>query len=211
MHQQEKIILFGGSFDPIHRGHLAVAEYALKALRAGRLIFIPARRSPHKHRIAAGSRDRLAMIHLAVAGQNCLDVSDCELRRPEPSYTIDTIEFFLQQTPQAVLYWLMGVDQLDDFDKWHQVQRLLNLCRICVMLRGGYPPPDMRRFAGIFSDEQIDRLQKDIIRTPEIQISSTDIRRQLAGGHIPTDALHPAVADYIKQHRLYGYKPSSQR
>ncbi|MBP8604207.1 MAG: nicotinate (nicotinamide) nucleotide adenylyltransferase [Phycisphaerae bacterium] len=209
MSQQEKIILFGGSFDPIHRGHLEVAAHALHTLGAGRLIFIPARRSPHKRRIAAEGSHRLAMIRLAIEGTNRLDVSDCELRRPEPSYTIDAVGFFRQQAgPQATLYWLMGADQLEEFGKWHQVGRLLDLCRICVMLRGGYPLPNIRRFAGIFTDEQIGRLENDLIRTPEIHISSTDIRRQLACGHMPADALHPAVADYIKQHRLYGYKPS---
>ncbi|MCI0499491.1 MAG: nicotinate (nicotinamide) nucleotide adenylyltransferase [Planctomycetales bacterium] len=206
MDNRQKIILFGGSFDPIHTGHLRVAQHTQQALDAQQLIFIPARRSPHKRRLEADGVHRLAMIRLAIVGLAGIGVSDCELCRPEPSYTLDTVRIFRRQVgPEAVLFWLIGADQLEDFDKWYRVSELLENCRVCVMMRAGYPRPDIRRFSGVFSDAQIARLEKDAIHTPEIPLSSTDIRRQLACGHVLPEALPPAVAAYIKEHRLYGF------
>jgi nicotinate-nucleotide adenylyltransferase len=206
MGKHEKIILFGGSFDPIHNGHLSVAQHAMKILKAGQLIFVPARRSPHKPRIEAEGVHRLAMIRLAIEGVEGFDVSGCELCRPEPSYTLDTVRAFRKQVgPDAVLYWLIGADQLDDFDKWYRVSKLLEECRVSVMIRAGYPRPDMRRFAGVFSPAQIARLKKDAVHTPQIPISSTDIRRQLSCGQISPEDLPFSVITYIKEHRLYGF------
>lgn len=206
MSEQKKIILFGGSFDPIHTGHLQVARFALRALQAQQLIFIPARRSPHKQRIAADGLHRLAMIRAAIKGMKGFSVSDCELGRPEPSYTLDTVRAFRKQVgAEAILYWLIGADQLDELGKWYHVGELLEECRVSVMVRAGYPPPDLRRFSGVFSQAQIARLEKDAIQTPEIRQSSTDIRRQLAGGQIPPQALPASVAAYIIEQHLYGF------
>lgn len=205
MNTFEKIILFGGSFDPIHAGHVCVARHALQALDAGKLIFIPAHRSPHKTDLPAAGRHRLAMIRKAIEGIDGFCVSDCELMRPQPSYTLDTINYFREQFgSDAVLHWLVGADQLSSFDRWHRVNELLKRCRVSVMVRAGYPPPDFSRFKEIFSKDVIDRLKSDVVTTPLIELDSTAIRRQIAADTIGTDALPAGVLEYIRKNHLYG-------
>lgn len=205
MQPRRKIILFGGSFDPIHTGHLRVAHHAIGALGADELIFIPARRSPHKTDMPAPGQHRFAMIARAIKELDRFSVSNCELLRPDPSYTLDTVHFFQDQFgPDCVLHWLIGADQLSDFEKWYRVDELLNECRISVMVRAGYPPPNFSRFSDTFSTDTIEQLQNDSIQTPLIDLSSTNIRQQLSSGSIPPDSLSPAVLQYIQQHHLYG-------
>ena len=209
MQAHTKIILFGGSFDPIHSGHLRVAHHALGELAADELIFIPAHRSPHKTDFPTPGGHRLAMIAKATDGFDGLSVSDCELSRPEPSYTLDTVRFFRDRFgPDAILHWLIGADQLRDLEKWYRVGDLMRECRISVMMRAGYPPPDLSGFAGTFSKDRIEQLKNDIVQTPRIDLSSTDIRRQLAAGSITANALPSGVLDYITEHHLYGYGQS---
>lgn len=201
-----KIILFGGSFDPIHSGHLRVAHHALGELAAHELIFIPVHRSPHKTDFPTPGHHRFAMISKAIEGIEGFSVSDCELKRPDPSYSLASIHFFREQFgPDAVLYWLIGADQLSDFDKWYRVQDLVRLCRVSVMVRAGYPPPDFGPFEGVFPSACIEQLKGDIVQTPRIDLSSTEIRRQLSSGIAPPDALPPGVLEYIIEHRLYHY------
>jgi len=205
MRSHKKIILFGGSFDPIHTGHLRVAHYTLGELDANELIFIPARRSPHKTEMPTPGCHRFAMIDKAIDGMDGFLVSDCELLRPEPSYTLDTVRFFRDQFGgEVVLHWLIGADQLADLENWYCIGELLNECRISVMVRAGYPPPDFSRFAEVFSPEIINRLKGDIVHTPQIDLSSTDIRRQLVAGDLASAALPSGVLRYIQQHHLYG-------
>ena len=205
-----RLILFGGSFDPIHNGHLAVAQHALRALNGRQLIFVPAGQSPHKiHPHTAGAH-RLAMIQCAIESLDQAVVSDCELSRPGPSYTFDTIRFFKEQTQDsAELYWLIGADQLDDLPKWYRIDELLADCRIAVMVRAGYPTPDMSRFEGAFAEPIIAQLRRNIVQTPLVPVSSTQIRRSLMRGQVPQGLLPDCVIRYIKEHGLYGFKQST--
>jgi nicotinate-nucleotide adenylyltransferase len=201
-----KVILFGGSFDPIHTGHLRVAHHALGEVGADELIFIPAHRSPHKTDFPTPGSHRFAMIEKAIEDFDGFSVSDCELSRPEPSYTLDTVRFFRDRFgSDAILHWLTGADQLVDLGKWYCVGDLLNECRISVMVRAGYPTPDFSRFESIFSPARLEQLKGDIIQTPRIDLSSTEIRRQLSSASVPPDALPPGVLEYIMRHHLYGY------
>lgn len=200
------LILFGGSFDPIHNGHLGVGRAVAEQLAGERLIFVPARRSPHKTETPTAGHHRLAMIECAIAGCELFSVSDCELKRSEPSYTLDTILHFRRELGAAVeLFWLIGADQLAMFAKWYKVTELLALCRVSVMHRAGYPAPDFERFRGVFSPAQIAALRRDVVETPLIDISSTDIRRRLGQGDACADALPEPVMHYIQVHHLYGY------
>ncbi len=180
MRLHKKTILFGGSFDPIHTGHLRVAHHAMGELVADEVIFIPARRSPHKTDSPTLGCHRFAMIAKAIDDFDGFSVSDCELLRSEPSYTLDTVRFFREQLgSDVVLHWLIGADQLADLEKWYRVGDLLNECRISAMVRAGYPPPDFGRFAEVFSPEIISQLKDDIVQTPQIDLSSTEIREQV--------------------------------
>jgi len=201
---KHRIVLFGGTFDPVHVGHTTAAEFAADRLGADKVVFIPAKRSPHK-RIdpAASGDDRLAMLRLATAGCRRFEVSDCELHRKEPSYTLDTVLYFRKRFGgEARLCWLIGADMLRDLPKWRRVRDLLDECALCVMHRGGYPPPEFDGLESLGPD-RLARLRADVLETPSVDISSTEIRGKLASGADVTGLLCPAVLDYIEKNGLY--------
>lgn len=202
---RRKIILFGGSFDPIHSGHLNVALAVLKALEADRLIFIPAMRSPLKKAFpGAKGTDRLEMIRLTIAGNPLLEVSDCELKRADPSYTLETVHYFRREFgPDARLIWLVGADAVRDLPDWYRIDELLELVEFTVMVRAGYPVPDFSLLTDRFGGEQIEKLQQNLVHVPLIHISSTEIRRRLTGGQPVRDMLHESAYNYIIENGLY--------
>jgi len=204
-----RVILFGGSFDPIHIGHLAVAQCSIETLSADKLIFIPARRSPHKDQSpSACGRDRIEMVRLAVGGKTYFQVSDCELFRPEPSYTFDTITHFHKIFgPDTQFFWLLGADAVSDLPRWHRIDEVMEICRICIMYRGGFEKPELESLKDRFSPERLKCLEQDIVETPLVDISSSQIRRQIAEGIPTSKALPEPVWRYICQKGLYGYVP----
>ncbi|MBN1817759.1 MAG: nicotinate (nicotinamide) nucleotide adenylyltransferase [Sedimentisphaerales bacterium] len=197
--------LFGGTFDPIHVGHTTVAEHALCSLEAQTLVYIPTRRSPHKQvfPVAAG-RHRKAMIELAVAGKEDFEVSDCELRRRDPSYTLDTIrQFDRKYNSKAELFWLVGADVVRDLDRWYRVEELMDRCTICVMFRAGYPRPDFSGLLAGLGTERVEQLARAVIETPLVDISSSEIRARLAQGQDVSGLVSPQVWEYIRKNNLY--------
>ena len=201
----EKVILFGGTFDPVHTAHITVAETAAEKIGAKKVILIPARRSPHKDlKPVAADDDRIAMLKLAIAGKKLFQISPVELNRAEPSYTIDTIRYFRQKVgANCQLCWLIGADMLKDLPRWYRVDELLKECTICVMNRGGFDKPNFDSLAGKLSTEAVEKLRQNQIETPLIEISSTEIRQKLENGKSVRKFLHPDVLDYIKKHKLY--------
>jgi nicotinate-nucleotide adenylyltransferase len=201
----ERIVLFGGTFDPVHTGHIAVAQASIQKIGASKVILIPTRRSPHKEeKPIATDNDRIAMLKLAIAGKNFFQVSPVELNRAEPSYTIDTIRHFKRQFgSDCRLYWLIGADMLKDLPKWHRINELMKECTICVMNRGGFDKPNFDRLADKLSVKTVEELRQNQIETPFIEISSTDIRQKISQNKDVSKFLHPDVLDYIKSHRIY--------
>lgn len=200
-----KTILFGGSFDPVHLGHIKVAQAAMKSLVAEKTILIPASRSPLKDSAPrACAEDRLEMLRLAVKDQTDFEISDCELTRPEPSYTIDTVKHFRQRLKkQTMLYWLIGADMTALLSRWHKISELTELCRIAIMRRGGFENPEFDDIHKKIGDVKFRQLLGDMIETPEIAISSSMIRAKIAAGQNWQEYLCPAVADYITAKSLY--------
>jgi nicotinate-nucleotide adenylyltransferase len=205
---KKKIALFGGTFDPVHLGHTAVAAAAAEHIGAEKIVFIPAKRSPLKDSFPeAGYDDRLAMIALAIAGNEKFQVSDYELRKPKPSYTLETVRYFeADYGGKALIYWLIGADSIYELSRWYGIVELIDECNLCVMFRAGCKPPDFAKFKNVWGAARVEKLQRNIIRTPLIDISSTEIRNRLAAGRDVTDMLAPQVADYIRKHRLYQSK-----
>jgi nicotinate-nucleotide adenylyltransferase len=202
---QRTIALFGGTFDPIHLGHTGVAQAAAPQIGAQTVIFIPAKCSPLKGFFPHGSDvDRLAMIRLAIAGHRDLMASDCELTRPAPSYTLDTVRQFQREYgPQTTIHWLLGADSVEDLVHWHKIRELIDECNLTTMQRAGYEPPDFDRFTPIWGSERVAKLKRNVVQTPLIDISSTEVRRRLAAGEDVRGMLHPDVIDYIQRHGLY--------
>lgn len=202
---QRRIALFGGTFDPVHEGHIGVGRSAIDIIGADRLMFVPARRSALKMELpVASDGDRLEMISLAIAGTEQFELTDWELKTPAPSYTIDTVQHFRNELGADVaLYWLVGADSVGELGRWYKIRQLIDECFLACMYRAGYKPPDFSMLAGSLGPDRVKKLQENIIRTPLIDISSTQIRERLARRQDVSGMLSPAVADYIRQHRLY--------
>lgn len=199
------VLLFGGSFDPIHHGHLIVCAWVAERLAVDRAILIPSATPPHKSRAAlAPPDDRLAMCRLAVEGDPWFEVSDWELRQPGPNYTLHSVRHFREQVGAGPpLYWLIGMDSLRELRTWHRVDALVSAATIVTARRPGSDPPSLSHLAGALSAEQIDALRSGVLETPQIEISATDIRRRVAAGRSIRYLVPPAVEAYIRERRLY--------
>jgi nicotinate-nucleotide adenylyltransferase len=202
---KRRIALFGGSFDPIHRGHIGVARAAAEQIRAEKVILIPAKCSPLKRLSPhASDEDRLNMVTLATADDEIFGVSDCELRRPAPSFTIDTVRLFQQDYGRDVaIHWLLGADSVKDLVHWYQIEELIDACNLTTMQRAGYPPPDFGRFEPLWGAQRVAKLKDNVVHTPLIDASSTEVRRRLTAHEDVSEMLHPHVIAYIREHRLY--------
>jgi len=181
--------VFGGSFDPVHHGHLIVAAEAMRLLSLDELRFVPAGRQPFKRgRLVASPDHRLAMLALAVAGMPGFVVDPQECRRPGPSYTVDTLRALRGVRPGSSLSLLIGSDAARDFPQWREAAAVRELARVVVLSRPGADPP-----AGIGS----------ILTVPAIDISATAIRERIRVGESIRFLVPDPVADYIAEHRLY--------
>lgn len=199
------IALFGGTFDPIHHGHLIAARAVLEQIGFERVVFIPAPKPPHKvGRELTDASHRLHMARLAIEGENCFDVSDVEIRRSGLSYTVLTVESFRQMVgPGVPLAWIIGRDSLPELHTWYRIGELIESCRIVTAVRPGYDAPDLRPLRQTLSPEQLDRLSRDVLATPAIDISATDIRRRVREGRSIRYLVPEAVRDHIHRHGLY--------
>jgi len=202
---ERKIALFGGTFDPVHLGHTTVAAAAREHIGAQKVVFVPAKRSPLKDCLPeAGDDDRFAMIALAIAGRANFELSDYELKKAEPSYTLETVRRFqADYGGGAAIYWLAGADVIDELPRWYRITELIDQFNLCMMYRAGCKPPDFARFAALWGPRRVKKLQENIVPTPLVDISSTDIRYGLAAGRDVAHILHPLVSDYIREHNLY--------
>jgi nicotinate-nucleotide adenylyltransferase len=130
-----KIALFGGTFNPVHNGHLLIAEAARETYRLDRVLFVPAGLPPHKRPPRTSAKHRLAMLRLAIRGNPAFDISDWEIRRKRVVYTYETLEHFRRTRPRASLFFLVGSDALKNLPRWREAKRLRSLCRFISMKR----------------------------------------------------------------------------
>ncbi len=199
-----RIVLFGGSFNPIHNGHLIVGRAAAELLSATRLIFIPSPNPPHKAGLPlADANDRLEMVRLAIAGEAIFDCSGIEIERSGPSYTVLTIEQARGLYPGCELVWLIGADSLAELHAWHRVEELVDLCRIVTVVRPGFEKPDLSGLARVLRPEQLRRLVAYTLATPSIDISATEVRRRVAEGRSIRYLVPEPVGEYISRRGLY--------
>lgn len=193
--------VFGGTFDPVHNGHLAIAGEARVRLNLEEVIFVPAGQPWLKEdREVTPAEHRVEMVRLAIASRPYFRLSVVEVNRAGPSYTVDTIVELLSQRGDVELYLIMGWDSLAQLPRWREPGRLIKLCRVVAVPRPGSRRPDVEqleaRLPGI--SQSLTLLDK-----PEMDISATEIRRRVAQG-LPVGHLVPAPVDeYIKKHQLY--------
>lgn len=199
------VLLFGGSFDPIHHGHLIVARAVAEILGVRRVILIPAARPPHKSQQAlTAPRDRLEMCRLAVEGDPCIAVSDWELQQSGPNYTLHTVQHFREQFDEDVsLYWLIGMDGLRELGTWYRVGELAEACTLVTALRPGFERPDLIYLHEWLTRPQIETIAKHVLETPLIAITATDIRARVRAGRGIRYLVPSAVAEYVSRRKLY--------
>lgn len=197
-----KIGLLGGTFDPIHLGHLIVAEDVRVKLGLDRVLFIPARQSPLKQdRRCSLVEDRIAMAELAVASNPYFTVSRVEVERGMPSYTVETVRYLIQELgPGVALYFMVGLDQAAQLPRWKDPGALMDLCTLVFMSRPGWKPPDFGTL-----EKYIPRSQErtSLVEVPGIGISSTEIRRRASLGQSIKYLVPEPVEEYILRHNLY--------
>jgi nicotinate-nucleotide adenylyltransferase len=183
--------LLGGSFDPVHHGHLIVGQVACERLGLDELRFVPARQQPFKTgRHGAPAEHRAAMLELALAGAPGMTVERAELGRTGPSYTVDTLRQLREREPGIALTLLLGADAAAELEAWHRAAEIPELARVVVFARPGSAVPGSALIA-------------DVIDVPAIEISATEIRRRVREG-LPIRYWVPdPVAGYISRHRLY--------
>lgn len=185
-----RVGVFGGSFDPIHHGHLVVARALRERLELAEVRLIPAGAQPLKHgRHSASAPDRARMVELAVAGEPGLVADRIEVERAGPSYTVDTLRALAARCPEAAWMLLLGADAAREFDRWREADAIRALAEVVVFTRGGAPAGNGLRF----------RVQD----VPLVEISATDIRARVRAGRSIRYLVPEAVADYIAARRLY--------
>lgn len=182
--------VFGGTFDPIHLGHLAAADEVRHALGLDEVVFVPAHAQPLKPAPVASPEHRLAMTRLAVEGDAGFSVSTVDLDRGGATYTVDTLADLTALHPDAELTFIAGADAVATLDRWKDPERLMTLARFVGVTRPGHEAPDPGR--GVW-----------VVDVPGVAVSSTEVRRRVSVG-APIRYLVPdAVVEYIDRHRLY--------
>ena len=183
-----RVGVFGGTFDPVHVGHLSIAQAALECVPLDRIMFVPARRSPLKDRGPLASEvDRLAMLRLATAEEPRFEVSTVELDRPGVSYTVDTLEAL---AGNDVLYLVMGADAAGEFGRWHRPERIRELATLLVTSRPGAPTPPQEDGLMVFD-------------APCLDISSRELRARSARGRSLRYLVPDTAMRYLEEHGLY--------
>lgn len=197
-----RIGIMGGTFDPVHLGHIGVAEAAISEAGLEKVIFIPAFIQPFKQDIYVGdAKDRLEMLRLATMYNDLMDISTWELDKEDISYTYDTVKHFLEIDPENEIYFLMGSDSLMNVQTWYKGPELLSLCHFIVGLR----PTNNREKVQACADEIKEKYGNEMILLKKLMlpISSTMIREKILNHEPISGLVSPMVEGYIYEHELY--------
>lgn len=199
-----KIGLLGGSFNPIHMGHLVLAESAQEQLGLERVLLVPAGQPPHKaaEGMAAGA-DRLRMVELAAAGNPALAASDIELRREGRSYSLATVRALLTEHPDWDVHFLIGADTLPELPTWYRIRELAGRCKFVVANRPGEPLDRFDVLRPALTAEQVEAIRRRVIEIPPMGVSSTEVRRRVSEGRSIRYLVPEPVRQYILERGLY--------
>lgn len=203
--------IFGGTFDPIHQGHLACARYVLAHCHLASLRLMPCHLPPHRASPGVSSSQRADMVQLAIAHEPNMQLERLELNRNAPSYTVDSLRELAAQLPQHKLAFVIGMDSLLYFKKWHQWQDILQLAHLIVCQRPGYSAADgdapalLAEFGGDLAKlQQQDAGVIVVLDNPDFPQSATFVRQELPSNPAIQAMLPAPVLQYIQQHQLYG-------
>jgi nicotinate-nucleotide adenylyltransferase len=196
--------IFGGSFDPVHFGHLLLAECCREQARLDEVWFVPAAVSPHKRQgPAALPSQRIDMLKLATGGHDAFRISTMEIDRGGISYTVDTLDAIHRESPDAELFFLMGADSLADLPTWREPRRICELAIPLIVRRAGAREPDYSALAPLVSPERLEAIRSLRVEMPVIDFSASDLRHRAAAGQSIRYRTPRAVEKYIETQRLY--------
>jgi nicotinate-nucleotide adenylyltransferase len=199
-----RIGIFGGSFDPVHCGHLALAESCCEQAQLDRVWFVPAAHQPFKpDGPFATNADRVEMLKLALGEFEHYEISTLEIDRGGMSYTIDTLLTVESLVPDAEVFLLMGADSLRDFPYWRRPADICRAATPLVVNRAGEPSPNFEHLEGIASAERLAEIESQQVEMPPVDISSSEIRRLIAKHGNWQEMVPEKVGEYIREHRLY--------
>lgn len=186
--------ILGGTFDPPHMGHLIAAQDVQAAWSLDRVLFVPAAEPPHKRGPLTPAALRLEMLRAALAGADGFGVSDVELRRAGPSYSVDTLRQLRETFPAARLHFIIGADQFRELHTWHEPEEVCRLARLLVMDRDNLSPDDMASPLDV---------EYETVRVTRVDVSSTQIRRRVKAHQPIRFLVPPAVEEIIRREGLY--------
>lgn len=199
-----RLAVFGGSFDPVHFGHLRLAECCQSRHRLDRVWFVPAASAPHKQRRApAPAPDRAEMLELVLAEYDRFELCRIELDRGGVSYTVDTLSEIRDQAPRAELFLLLGADSLEDLPNWRRPAEICRIATPVVVRRPGRPRLDFEPLGRFLPPERVEEIRQAQVDMPACDISSTEIRRRVACGKSIEELTPAPVVDFIHRRGLY--------
>lgn len=199
-----RIGIYGGSFDPVHLGHLLLAESCREQLALDEVRFIPAHVSPFKlQQKPSDAKERIEMLQLALAGQEAFSLDRRETDRGGVSFTVDTLRSLHDELPDSEFFLLMGADSLVDFLKWKDPQEICRLAWIAVVERGGHDRIRWDVLQGLMDQERYEKTLSMRVTMPIFEVSSTDLRQRAASGKSLRFRTPRAVEQYIRSHELY--------
>jgi nicotinate-nucleotide adenylyltransferase len=206
----QRIGVLGGTFDPVHLAHLAIAEECWDQLGLAEVIFVPAGDPPHKqHRSVAPAAQRVAMVERAIAGNPHFRLSRVDVDRPGLSYSVDTLESLRAELgAEAELFFIVGSDSLTDLPNWRDPRRLIELCTVVAVNRPGYPRPDLTQL-----DARIPGAsgRTRFVDVPDLNLTSSEIRRRVVEGRTIRYLVPDPVRDYILEKQLYRLTRGGER
>ena len=198
-----RVGVFGGSFDPVHYGHLLMAETAREEMSLDKIVFLPLGVPPHDKSIRTSGEDRYQMLRNALQAYPEFVISRIELDLNETSYTALTLERIQERQTEDELFFIVSSETFNDLPNWYRPDQVCRLASLIIARRAGYPPPNFEALKGIASEERIGEFKGQVIHSPLIDISSTMIRERMARGLSIRFLTPDPVIDYIKAHNLY--------
>lgn len=206
-----RVGIFGGTFDPVHFGHLLLAECCREQARLDQVWFLPAAVPPHKlHAEITDAVHRVEMLLLAIAGNEAFHVCQHEIQRGGVNYTVDTLAALHEAHPEHTLFFLMGGDSLADLPTWREPARICELATPIVVERPGMTALDFAPLASVLSEATIAAIQRHIVHMPRIDLSAHELRAQVAAGKSIRYRTPRAVEMYIATHHLYHKDPMNR-
>ena len=211
----KQIGLLGGTFDPIHQGHLFIAEYTLKKLNLSQIVFIPCKNPSHRSKPQASAGDRLWMVYLSIMNKNKYQIDTIEYREPAPAYTVETLRRLRKQYPNLGLNFIVGMDSFNSLEHWEESDELLKLSHLIVVNRSHYDVNSSPWYQDKFNQHLCDNHTQwqqqthgliRMINMPVRETSATQVRQQIYDNQIQQIDVNDKVKTYIKTHRLYTKK-----